>query len=233
MNILGIVPARAGSKRVERKNVRDLAGKPLIAHTFEVAKQCNSLSRLIVSTNDPEVVEIANKMGIEVPFIRPEEFCTDTATDFDWVNHAYTELSREEENIDVVVIMRPTSPFRKQGIIDDAINIILKGEVDSVRSMSPVKHHPFWMKQINNGLATPYINNGLPDEKLRSQDLPKLFRLNGNVDVIKTSNLVKGSLYGDRMGSILMDSYYDIDIDTPEDFAFCEFLIKSNIINCV
>lgn len=225
-NILGIIPARKGSKRIPHKNVKLLNGKPLITHTFDVAKKSSILTKLIVSTNDEEVIRLAQEYGVEVPFVRPEEFCTDTATDFDWIKHAVLELAAKGWKADYVVILRPTQPLRQVEDITKAVEQIIQFNFDSVRSLSAVKKHPYWMKRLEGNLAVPFIDLGKSDETLRSQDLPLLYHINGVVDVINVRNLTGSSLYGKQMGHVLIEGKRAIDIDTELDFKQAEFLLK-------
>lgn len=227
MNILGIIPARKGSKRIPGKNLKLLDGEPLIAHTFKAAKKSDALTRLIVSTNDEEVIRLARQHQIEVPFIRPEEHASDTATDFDWIRHAVDELKKQGWQADCIVILRPTQPLRRPEDIGRAVSKIKELNCDSVRSLTKVKHHPYWMKKLDGSLAVPFLELGHPEEKLRSQDLPELYCLNGVVDVIKVKNLGGNSLYGQRMGYIVIEKERAVDIDTEEDFREAEFKLKN------
>jgi len=228
VNILGIIPARAGSKRIPHKNIYSFNGQPLIVHTFLSALKSSSLNRVIVSTDDSEVIDLAKKYDIEIPFIRPAKYADDLATDYDWIKHAVLELKNQGWMADYVVILRPTSPFRQAEDIDLAVQTILKNQTDSVRSLTKVQHHPYWMKKLDGDLAKPFIDLNKPDEKLRSQDLPPLYRLNGVVDILKVSNLETDSLYGKSMGYILIDEFRALDIDTLDDIKYGEFLISLN-----
>lgn len=229
--ILGIVPARKGSKRILNKNIKLLNGIPLITYTFKTTHKAKYLDRLIVSTNDTKVIRIAKEYGVEVPFIRPEKLCDDYATDFDWIKHAYEEMLILNEHFNYIVILRPTSPLRSSKDIDDAIIRISEGDFDSVRSLTRIRHHPYWMKTIDNQYAYPFIETGKPDENLRSQDLPVLYRLNGVVDVINVRTLHTGKLYGEKMGYTIIDENRSSDIDTIEDFEYCEYLIQKGIVD--
>ncbi len=224
--VLGIIPARKGSKRIIGKNIKPLCGKPLFAYTFEVAKRATALHRLIVSTNDEAVMMLAKEYGIEVPFVRPDEFATDTATDFDWISHAVTELKKTSWCPTHVVILRPTQPLRRPEDIDEAVRKIIAHDFDSLRSLTKVTAHPYWMKKLEGDVATRFIDLGVPDERLRSQDLPPLYRLNGIVDVINVRNLQRNELYGQTMGYILIEEERAVDIDTELDFRYAEFLLK-------
>ena len=224
-NILGIIPARKGSKRIPGKNTKELDGKPLVQYAFESAKQAKLLTRLMVCTGDENVIELARKYSIEVPFVEPEDVAHDYATDFDWISHTVKTLISAGWQPDYVVILRPTTPFRTMDDIDLAIETILKKGTDSVRSLTRVKHHPYWMKKLEGDFAKPFMDLGVPEEKLRSQDLPPLYRLNGVVDVVNVRNLSTGKLYGNSMGYILIDEDRSPDIDTLDDFKYCEYYI--------
>ena len=222
-NVLGIIPARKGSKRIPRKNLREVAGKPLIEYTFEIAKQATMLNRLIVSTDDLEVIELAKKHGIEVPFVRPAEFATDTATDTDWVRHAVEDLATKGWSADYVVLLRATNPLRIAEDIDLAVKKIIKTGADSVRLLNPIKEHPYWLKRIEGDLAVSFIDLGVPEEQLRSQDLPALYFINGVVDVIDVKNLQSNTLYGKKMSYELIPWERSLDIDDLSDFQYAEF----------
>lgn len=227
--ILGIIPARKGSKRIVGKNIKLLCGKPLVAYTFEVAKQATALHRLIVSTNDEAVMTFAKEYGVEVPFVRPEELASDTATDFDWITHAVKEIEKTGWYPTHVVILRPTQPLRRPEDINQAVQKIMAHNSDSVRSLTKVTAHPYWMKKLEGDVARRFIDLGVSDEKLRSQDLPPLYRLNGIVDVIDVRNLKGNSLYGQTIGYILIEEDRAVDIDTELDFRYAEFLLKEGL----
>ncbi len=226
--IVAIIPARAGSKRVPHKNVHLFNGKPLIVHTFEVAKKSKLLSRVIVSTDDPEVIALARDRGIEVPFVRPVQYADDFATDKDWITHAVGELGKQGFHPYYVMILRPTSPLRRVEDIDNAIMQVVKSGADSVRSLTKAQHHPYWMKKLDGEFAVPFIDLGKPDETLRSQDLPPLYRLNGVVDITRVANLSTESLYGKKMSYILIEEERALDIDTYDDFAYGEYLVAKS-----
>ncbi len=223
IKVLGIVPARKGSKRIPGKNIKEVAGKPLIVYTFEIAKKSKLLTRLIVSTDDEEVIRLANQSGIEVPFVRPAEFASDTATDFDWIKHAVEELADKGWKADYVVILRATNPLRIVEDIDLAVEKILETSADSVRLLNPIKEHPYWLKTVQGDWAMPFIELGIPEEQLRSQDLPKLYFINGVVDVIDVHNLKNNCIYGKKISYVMIDWERSLDIDDISDFNYAEF----------
>lgn len=224
---IALIPARRDSVRVIKKNIKPLLGIPLIDYTFIAAKKAKFLDKIIVSTNDTEILPLANKYGIEVPFIRPDSLALDNSTDFDWINHAYYKMLELGFSADIIVILRPTSPFRPDGLIDKVVKKLIKNDLDSIRTLTKVKHHPYWMKIRDGKTVKPYVDLGIPDEKLRSQDLPELFRLNGCVDVIRSSNLHNDKLYGDSMGYEILGELESFDIDTENDFRLCEIIMKN------
>ena len=227
--ILVIIPARGGSKRIPRKNLTLLDGKPLIQYTIDVALQAlkqKLIDRVIVSTDDQEIAALSKKLGAEVPFMRPAEFASDHATDFDVCTHVISELKKESYQPDAIMILRPTQPLRTVEDVRAAVEAFRKGKHDSIRSLTKTEHHPYWMKKLEDETAVPLINTGKPDEQLRSQDLPPIYRLNGVVDIISIKNLKTGILYGKKMGYILIDHYRSVDLDTPFDLFLAECTIK-------
>lgn len=227
--ILGLIPARGGSKRIPRKNVVDLAGKPLIQYTIEVARAAvkkGILDRVVVSTDDEEIAQVARKLGADVPFMRPTELANDTATDFDVCSHVVSELTKNGWAPTAIVMLRPTQPLR---IVEDIVAVVAKfkeGKYDSIRSLTKAEHHPYWMKKLDGDFAVPLMDLGKPDEKLRSQDLPPVYRLNGVVDIISVKNLGSGVMYGKKMGYILIDTHRSVDLDTPFDLFLAECALK-------
>lgn len=168
-----IIPARGASKGVNRKNIRQLGGKPLIAWTIKTSLSCSSLQRIIVSTDDLEIANIAKEYGAEVPFLRPPELAKDSTPDFPVYQHTISWLT-EHENFqpDIVVWLRPTSPLRSVEDIKNAIDILVKSQADSVRSVCLSEHHPYWMKRLEGDRLIPFID-GFDERKFfRRQLLP-------------------------------------------------------------
>lgn len=230
VKVLGIIPSRSGSKRVFKKNVKLLAGQPLITYTFKEAKQASLLTRLIVSTNDPLVMEIAQKEGIELPYKRPEEFCTDTSSDYDVILHAVNFFAQQGEVFDAIAYLRPTSPFKSALLIDNCIRQLQSSStLTSVRTVtsSTGVFHPFWMYRSEGEELRPFIEGVKISDYYQSQLLPKCFRLNGVVDILKTENLMAGKdIYGSSIGFQELTEEQSMDIDTEYDFKLCEFLMS-------
>ena len=179
--ILGIIAARGGSKAIPRKNLAVLANKPLIAWTVEVAIQSDSLDRLVISTDDPEIAEVGKKLGAEVPFLRPGELATDTATSMDVILHAIRWFDENESyRPDYILLLQPTSPLRTVTDIHRSIELVLAKRADSVVSVCETRQHPLWMKGVNEEgkLVDLYPQSATPT---RRQDLQPLFALNGAI----------------------------------------------------
>lgn len=232
MKILGVIPARSGSKRVEGKNVKPLAGKPLIQYTIEAANASAKLFDTIVSTDSQDIADIAERVGGKSPFLRPAELATDGAGDRDVLAHAIKWYEENVSEIDAVCYLRPTSPLRQAVHIDAVLNHLEDSGADSVRSVTKVEgvHHPYWMYTRNEeGKVVSAVPNITIEEYYQSQLLPPVFRLNGVVDVIRKNVVLDRSLplYGNTMELYELDEAVSMDIDTEEDFAYCEWLVKS------
>ena len=225
LEVLALIPARGGSKGVPRKNIRDFAGAPLIAYSIAAALQAELITRVIVSTDDEEIAAVAREWGAETPFLRPSELAQDDTTDLPVFEHALQWL-RENENYQpgIVIQLRPTSPIRPVGLLDEAIKKLLEHpEANCVRGVVPSGQNPFKMWRIGgNGQLEPLLS--LPNMKepynAPRQELPKTYWQTGHVDVIRASTILeKGSLTGDIILPILIDPRYTVDIDTPSDMV--------------
>lgn len=223
MNILAVIPARAGSKSVPHKNIRLIGGKPMLAHSIAHAQQSRYINRVIVSTDSEQYADIAREYGAEVPFIRPEEYATDTALDYDVFLHALTWLKEQEGyEADIVVQLRPTYPIRDVRDIDNMICMLMEHpEADSVRSMAKATEIPYkmWLKDSSSeGKIKPLITEIEECYNMPRQQLPEVYYQNACIDVFR-SNVVldKHSMSGDCILGYEMTENFDID--TEEDFA--------------
>ncbi len=224
--VLALIPARGGSKGIPRKNIRDFAGAPLIAYSIAAGLQSQHVTRVIVSTDDEEIATIAREWGAETPFLRPAELAQDDTTDLPVFQQALTWLAEHEAYTpDFVVQLRPTSPVRPVGLIDEAIELILTNpQADCVRGVVPSGQNPFKMWQIepDSRQLRPLLN--LPNIKepynAPRQELPQTYWQTGHIDVIRTNTILeKGSLTGEVILPVLIDPRYTVDIDTPADMA--------------
>ncbi|MEA3321200.1 MAG: acylneuraminate cytidylyltransferase family protein [Bacillota bacterium] len=225
MNI-SIIPARGGSKGLKRKNIANLRGKPLIAYTIEAALKSKFIDKVIVSTDDEEIAEVARKYGADVPFIRPNELATDTASSIDVVKHAILFLEAEMRNeIESVILLQPTSPLRDHIDIDNAFKLYLKNNLSPVVSVCPALSHPFLLKVIEGDFLVDFFKSGF--KVSRRQDLPEVFELNGAI-YITTRELVirQGMLYLDKVIPYVMSNEKSVDIDTKMDFLLVETILQ-------
>lgn len=226
MEVLAIIPARGGSKGVPKKNIRPLAGKPLIAHSIEQAKESKYISRVIVSTESEEIAEIARGWNAEV-IKRPEELARDETPIIDVIMHLLDYLRKEEKYIpDIVVLLQPTSPLRKCKDIDNAIELFLNNQnCLSLISVTEFDHPPFWALKIENGYLSPMFHERYL--KIRRQDLPKAYRPNGAIAISTPEVLYRyKTFYTPRTIAYIMSPERSVDIDTEFDFLLAEFLIN-------
>ena len=221
--ILAIVPARGGSKGVPRKNIRLLAGKPLIAWTIDEAKKSKYIDRLILSSEDEEIIKVAREFGCEVPFKRPIELAQDDTPGVDPVIHAINTL---EEKYDFVVLLQPTSPLRTVEDIDGCIQHCILTESPACVSLTEVQQSPYWMYHLDDNMKLkPFVQN--VETINRRQDLPKVYVLNGAVYVAKSGFILnRKSFLSNETAGYIMSGKNSVDIDTELDFSYCEWLIN-------
>ena len=221
MKIVAIIPARGGSKGIPRKNVKELCEKPLIAHIIETALKVRELNRIIVSTEDKQIAEIAKKYGAEVPFLRPKELARDETPTLPVLQHAVKYLE-ENENYrpDIVVLLYATSPLLKHERVSEAIRMLKEGGFDSVLSVVEDRGH-YWV-ETNNGYERLY-----PKVLKNRQFTKPLFKENGAIAVCKRDILMEeNTVVGGKIVFLKMHEKENVDIDEPLDFKIAEFLIK-------
>lgn len=227
MRILGVIPARGGSKRVYKKNIRPLLEKPLIAWTIEAAR-LGLPGRTIVSTDDPEIAEIAKAAGGEVPFVRPEQLATDTSGIEGVLRHAYEWMrDHEEYEADAIALLLPTNPTRQPFHLREAVERMTATSADSVVAVVPAlaNMNPAWiLKRDADGRVC--LHDGEPLTKIltRSQDLPPRFSRNDLVYLLKPANLYQATpnLYGDHVELLETDDFFTADINTENDWFMTE-----------
>lgn len=233
---LALIPARGGSKGIPRKNIRNFAGYPLIAWSIAAAKQSAAVTRVIVSTDDEEIAAVARELGAETPFLRPAELAQDNSTDLPLFEHALKWLA-ENENYkpDILIQLRPTSPVRPRGLIDEALKILFDHkDADCVRGVVPAGQNPHKMWRFEDasqpmkplltvdGIAEPY--------NAPRQILPPVYWQTGHIDAIRSSVIrSKHSLTGDIVYPLVIDPRYAVDIDTLSDWAKYETLVYSGL----
>jgi CMP-N,N'-diacetyllegionaminic acid synthase len=225
MRVLGLIPARGGSKGVPKKNGKMLGDKPLVAHTIVSASQSALLDTIVVSTDSDEIFEIAARFGCEPPFKRPDNLAQDKSTSWEVVLHALDFFGQKDMVFDAVCLLQPTTPFREHGFIDRAIEIFKKSEADSLISVLPVPHeyNPHWVFEpsVDDHLK---IATGENTPIPRRQDLPKAFHRDGSVYIVKSGNVKSGNPYGSSIAYIESDPAWHVNIDTPRDWEKAERL---------
>ena len=228
LRVLGLITARGGSKGIPGKNIKLLAGKPLLGYTAEAARD-SRITRTILSTDDEAIARVAREFGIDVPFMRPKELALDHSKSIDVVQHAIKWLKENAaEEYDYVMILQPTSPCRTSDDINAVIAIAEETGADSVMSevempnFSPQKTH-----KIIDGKIHPYFEEaaegGTPS---RRQDLAKAYRRNAAIYLTKTNLLLAGDMFGRDSRAYIMPEERSVDIDNPIDFELAEFWVN-------
>jgi CMP-N,N'-diacetyllegionaminic acid synthase len=228
-SVLGIVPARAGSKGITRKNIRMMAGKPLLAYTATAALNACHLSRVLLSSDDPEIAAIGSAAGLEVPFLRPGELALDSTPMVQVVLHAIQWLHARGQDYDAVCVLQPTSPLRSSGTIDRCISLLWERDVDSVISVRPVpaEYNPHWVYfETPAGLLEPSI----PGVEIPCrQQLPRAYHPDGSVFVARTQIVIgERSLKGKRTLGAVSPEQEAVDLDTEEQWQALEQRLKYN-----
>lgn len=227
-SILAIIPARGGSKGVLNKNIKKLDGMPLISYTVNMANDSKYIDRVIVSTDSEKIADVSLSFNAEIPYLRPDELATDTSSTVDAILHLINYLENKEGKLpQYVCLLQCTSPFRTKENIDEAIELLFKNkEFDGVISVEETDDNPYWSNIIGkNGNLKYFIPEG--KKILRRQELPKVYKNNGAIYLIKTEVLLKEKTFEtDNIMAYIMSKESSIDIDTNLDFKFAEFLMK-------
>lgn len=229
MNVLGLITARGGSKGIPGKNIRPCGGRPLLAWTCSASRGAQSISRTVLSTDDPAIAECGRAEGVEVPFFRPAELATDTAKSIDVALHTLDWLEREDRwGADVVVLLQPTSPMRTARHLDEGF-ALLGSQTDSVVSVVEVPHRfkPWSQLQLVDGRLQDFQQGELPFDRFRRQGQPTLYARNGPAVLItRASTLRAGSFFGERSVPYVMSTFDSIDIDDVEDLEVADWLLR-------
>ncbi|MFH1032926.1 MAG: acylneuraminate cytidylyltransferase family protein [Pseudomonadota bacterium] len=226
-NILGLIPARGGSKGIPGKNLIPLAGQPLLAYSVRAGLASRTLTRLVLSTDDAAIARAGRELGVEVPFLRPAELARDDTPALPVIQHAVRFLEDQGWPADVVVYLQPTSPLRRAEHIDAAMELLLREDADTVVSVVPVPHqfNPASLMRLAEGRLEPF----LPElaHLLRRQDKPEVYARNGPAVLASTraTLMEQGRLYGDRTLPLVMAPEESFDIDTPFDLELVAWLL--------
>jgi len=221
-SFLAIIPARGGSKRLPRKNILDLNDKPLITYSIEAGLNSKYIDKVIVSSDDNEILDISKNYGA-LTIKRPAELASDTATTFDAIEHTIENIDR----YDYVVLLQPTSPLRDENHIDEAIELLDEKEANAIVGVCEMEHSPLWSNTLDNSLS---MQGFLRDEVLnkRSQDLEKYYRLNGAIYICKTEMLLQERtfLLKNSIFAYIMSRESSVDIDEKIDFILASTYMK-------
>ncbi len=223
--MLAIIPARGGSKGLIGKNIKSLLGKPLIAYTIEAALESKSVSRVVVSTDDLKIAEVAERYGAEVPFLRPDHLASDNSAAIDTYLYTIKRLERESHySIHELMVLLPTCPLRDSSDIDSAIFLYRDRLADSVISYTE-EHHPiYWHKKLKEDLR--FENVWQEEFLLNRQNLERTYYPNGAIYIFKSELLHSGRYYSDNSFAHIMPRNRSVDIDTLEDFELAEFYLR-------
>jgi N-acylneuraminate cytidylyltransferase len=223
MKILAIIPARGGSKGVPGKNIKLLGGKPLLQFTFDSVKNSSLLTKTILSSEDEGIIVVARNVGIEVPFVRPDDLATDDAKSIDVIQHAVAFLESKGEYFDAVCLLQVTSPFREKDFIDQAIQKFIATGADTLISVLPVPHeyNPHWVFEENEA-GNLFIATGEQEIISRRQELPTAYHRDGSLYLTKIEYIKQGTFYGSKMGYIVSNPDLYVNIDTLEDWKEAE-----------
>jgi N-acylneuraminate cytidylyltransferase len=231
--VLAVIPARVGSKGIPRKNLKLFAGYPLISYSIAAALQSNSVTRVIVSTDDEEIAAVARQFGAETPFLRPADLAQDQTTDLPVFEHALRWLKENEGyEPDLVIQLRPTSPIRPRGCVDEAVALLQQHpEADSVRGVVPSGQNPYKMWRLASAgqPMTPLLELQGVAEPFNAprQELPATYWQTGHIDVIRPRVILEqGSMSGSVILPYRIDARYTVDIDTPFDWQRYEWLVR-------
>lgn len=231
-SIIALIPARSGSKRVADKNIRPLAGHPVIAYTIAAARQSGIFSAILVSTDSEQYAEVARKYGAEVPFLRPAEISGDVSPDIEWVEFTLKKLKELGREHDCFSILRPTSPFRMPETIQRAWNEFLaEGGVDALRAVEKCREHPGKMWVIRGKRMTPLLPispTELPWHSTPYQALPEVYTQNASLEIAYSRVVFQGrTIAGEVVMPFLTQGYEGFDVNRPYDWALAEELVKT------
>lgn len=232
MRILGLIPARGGSKGIPRKNIKLLNGKELIRYTIETGLACDAITQLVVSTDDEEIAHISKSAGAEVPFMRPAELANDKAPTIDTVVHALKYFEEQSVSFDAVCLLQPTVPFRNKNDLNEAIHTFKSQAATSLISVREVPHvyNPYWV--FEEEASTGYLKLAKTRKEIiaRRQDLPKSFYRDGAVYIVRKEVVLNDySLYGDKIIHHILQHSPNINIDTMDDWKEAVAYAKENL----
>ena len=226
-NVLAIIPARGGSKGIPGKNIREFAGKPLIVHSIEASLKCPLVNRTVVSTDDDKIAEISKAHGAQI-IKRPDELAADTSLVIDAMKHAVLKVEEEGEDVDIVLLLEPTSPFRRAQDLEKCVQVLLEDKADSVATFTDSHVSPNRLWRVSEDIVEPYIKGAVP--WLPRQKQPKAYELTGQVYALSRKILFENegsiSTLSGRIFPVITPRETALDIDTEFDFVMAEKVME-------
>ena len=228
MNVLALIPARGGSKRVPHKNIRTLAGKPLISWTIDAVLGLEGVGHVLVSTDNADIASVAAAAGASVPWLRPAHLATDTATSVDVALHALDWFESQQGIVDALLLLQPTSPLRHRDSIAAGLRLFEQQRAEALVGVSPAAAHPYWCYRVDDGRLNPFVETAERDA--RSQDLPPAYVINGAFYLIKPRRLreTRSFVPAGAHAFVMDDPVEAVDIDTEFDWRIAEYLAEGN-----
>lgn len=229
MNVLVVIPARGGSKGIPYKNIKPLNGKPLICYSIDVARQFTSDENICVTTDDDKIIEVVENYGLKVPFKRPDYLATDHCGSNEVIQHAYQHYEQQGIHYDAILLLQPTSPFRKVEFLKEAV-ALYDDSIDMVTSVKLSSCNPYYdgFEEDAEGLLKITKGDGTIE---RRQDAPSVWQQNGSIYVINPKSLMgKGMAHFNRIRKYAMTELYSVDIDTPFDWKMAELIINEKML---
>ena len=231
---VAFVPARAGSERVPSKNVRELAGHPLMAYSIAAARETGLFDAVVVSTDSEEIAEVARRYGAEVPALRPPGFATATSPDIEWVRHMLGVLAEEGRSFEIFSLLRPTSPFRGADTIRRAWEgfVALDPPADSIRAVELCRQHPGKMWVIEGELMRPLLDQApgeVPTHSRQYKSLPEVYVQNSSLEIAWTRITADNEIAGERVVPFLTDEAEGFTIDYPSDWELAERMVETGV----
>ena len=229
MKVLALIPARGGSKRLPGKNLLSLGGKPLIAWSIDIVLGLPGVVDVLLSTDDPHIARVASEMGVMVPWLRPPELATDTASSVDVALHALDWYEAEYGVVDGLMLLQPTSPLRSRGTVERGIALFQDGQGRAVVGVAPATTHPMWALKLLDGGLQPWVSQEAL--RTRSQDLPAAYAITGAFYLLSPQELRKERSFF-PLGAqplVLNGEGESIDIDTEEDYVLAQALLSLRI----
>ena len=228
MRVLGLIPARGGSKGIPNKNIRDLNGRPLLWYTAQAALEAQYLDRVVLSTEDSEIAKVGRACGLDVPFVRPSELSEDRSPTFPVIEHALNFFDAQDDSFDAVCLLQPVTPLRKSQVIDDCISLMKETDADSVITMLrvPIQFNPHFVYFVGRNGNLEYSLGG-ETQIIRRQDAPTAFVREGSVYLATVETIRhRKSLFGDKIKGLEIDPGVSVNIDSMDDWERAESILR-------